>query len=53
MGTRKIEDIKPPCTHPGHKPPSYIYFEPGVYEHTCPNCGEVTTFRVEGHYMTA
>ena len=42
----KIKDIKPPCNHPEHNPPDNICLEPGVYEYTCPNCGEKTTFTV-------
>lgn len=44
--TVKFEDIPEPCMNPGHKPPSHRVFEPGVYEHTCPGCGKVTTFTV-------
>lgn len=35
-----------PCTHPEHAPPSMRVFEPGVYEHECPACGEKVTFEV-------
>lgn len=49
-GTRKIIDIKKPCSHPEHKPPSYYIFEPGVYEHICPECGKRNIFIVNGIY---
>lgn len=51
MTLRKIADLPQPCFHPEHNPPTMIVLEPGVYEHTCPNCGAVTTFRVERPYM--
>lgn len=31
------------CRHPDHNPPSMIVLDPGVYEHTCPKCGERQT----------
>ena len=45
-GLRKIADAKPPCLSPEHNPPSHISLPPGTYEHTCPACGETTTFEV-------
>lgn len=50
MPLRKIADIKPPCTHSEHNPPSMIVLSPGVYEHRCPNCGMTCTFTVAGNY---
>jgi hypothetical protein len=37
---------KKTCFHPEHDPPTMILLEPGLYEHTCPGCGRVTTFRI-------
>ena len=47
-GTRKIGDVGDLkiCFHTEHKPPSHQVFEPGIYEHICPGCGEVTRFHV-------
>lgn len=57
MPTRKIRDVDKPwdkkekvCLDLEHKPPTMQVFEPGVYEHTCPACGHVTTFTVAGVY---
>lgn len=50
-GTRKIADVPPrPCQYPEHNPPSLYVFDPGVYEHTCPQCGEKKVFRVDFIY---
>jgi hypothetical protein len=48
MPTRKIADtdVKHPCMHPEHNPPGHRVYESGVYEHTCPKCGEKQTFIV-------
>lgn len=58
MTTRKISDLPKPhdgwshkkrmCISPYHLPPSHRVFEPGVYEHTCPMCGNVIVFTVSG-----
>ena len=45
-GLRKIADATPPCTHPEHNPPSHMVYSPGVYEYTCPACGQVVIFTV-------
>jgi len=45
-GLKKIADAKPPCMSPNHKPPMHISLEPGVYEYTCPDCGETIRFEV-------
>jgi hypothetical protein len=52
MGTVKIADLKPQeiCRHPEHNPPTMIVLEPGVYEHTCPNCGNKITFTIYPNY---
>lgn len=42
----KIADVKRPCLHPEHNPPSMIVLAPGVYSHTCPGCGHVSNFTV-------
>lgn len=47
MPTRKIADLpEKGCTHREHFPPQWQVFEDGIYEHTCPGCGHVTTFTV-------
>lgn len=49
MPTRKIAEPNPwvrPCRNPEHNPPSMQVFTPGVYEHICPQCGNITTFIV-------
>ena len=47
MPTRKIRDLSPQetCTYSEHNPPLGIY-EPGVYEHTCPQCGLELEFTI-------
>lgn len=51
-GTRKIADVPPrPCQHPEHNPPGMCVFEPGVYEHTCPECKKKKIFTVNGIYL--
>lgn len=50
MPTRKIHDFSPShssCNHPEHNPPSMIVLPPGLYEHTCPRCGQKQTFTVK------
>lgn len=58
MPTKKVADIEPtggwygkradrPCFHREHNPPMHQVFPPGVYEHTCPACGKVQSFRVQ------
>lgn len=44
-GFRKIGDVPMPkrCTSPEHDPPGMIVLEPGIYEYTCPRCGETKT----------
>lgn len=42
----KKEKGPPPCPSRGHAPASHIVREPGIYEHTCDDCGEVTRFVV-------
>lgn len=46
MSIKKIKDAPRPCLHPEHKPPKHMVFQPGTYEHTCPGCGQKTTFTV-------
>lgn len=50
MPTRKIGDLRfvQPCRHPEHLPPTMRVWRPGVYEHTCPGCGNVIRFVVPG-----
>lgn len=42
MTIRKISgfDEPKPCYSSEHNFPSMIVLDPGVYEHTCPSCGE-------------
>lgn len=48
MPTVKIKDFdkEQVCQHPEHNPPTMMVFEPGEYEHTCPNCGKKQRFIV-------
>lgn len=49
MTIRKIADIDEKftcCKHPEHLPPAHIYLSNGVYEHTCPGCGNKTIFTI-------
>lgn len=48
MPTKKIADfpIGKKCLHPEHEPPTMRLFEPGIYEHICPKCGQKKTFTV-------
>lgn len=46
MPLRKIADLPQPCRNPDHDPPTMIVLEPGVYEHTCPGCGNKVVFTV-------
>lgn len=50
MPLRKIDEgpRQLSCTDPEHMPPSHMLLEPGLYEHTCPACGQVRLIRVEG-----
>lgn len=41
----EISDMKP-CRHPQHNPPMHIVLESGIYEYTCPQCGQKTRFNV-------
>ena len=51
-GTKKISGpSQTPCRHPGHNPPGMCVFEPGVYEHICPGCGNKIIFTVSGVYL--
>jgi hypothetical protein len=57
MPTKKIADLpdprgyytkpKPPCHDPSHNPPTHMVYEPGIWEHECPGCGEKRTFTVQ------
>ena len=46
MPTIKIAEPKPVCLSPEHNPPTHMVFEPGIYRHICPNCGESQEFTV-------
>ena len=51
MPIRKISDdvypiLDQPCLSPEHNPPTYVVYEPGTYEWTCPECTHKTIIRV-------
>lgn len=48
--TIKIGDIPRPCSDPSHFPPSHMVWPPGIYEHTCPGCGNKMQFTTHGTY---
>lgn len=37
-----------PCTNPDHKAPDKSTLTQGLWVHTCPKCGWVTTIHVKG-----
>ena len=37
-----------PCRHPDHEPAKMVVRPPGLYEHSCPGCGALTYFTVDG-----
>lgn len=39
------------CKHPEHEPPKFISLKPGVYEHTCPGCGQKKMISIRGFTM--
>jgi len=48
MPTKKIADLpsRDTCLDRDHVPPSHMIFKTGIYEHTCPSCGTMTTFTI-------
>ena len=50
MPTKRIGDVDKfpsnPCVNPEHNPPGHMVFPNGVYEHTCPGCGNKIIFTV-------
>lgn len=46
MPTKKIGDLPVPCWHQDHDPARHVVLEDGIYEHTCPSCGESQRFEV-------
>jgi hypothetical protein len=52
MPLKKIADIPKPCLSSEHNPPSSMVYDPGVYEWTCPSCGNIITFTVNGFYCS-
>lgn len=50
MPLKKLDDDKTwnrkMCRSPEHKPPSMMVYPPGLWEWTCPACGEKTVFSV-------
>lgn len=55
MPTKKIADLPSRfvCRHPEHNPPGHCVFPPGVYEHTCPGCGDTQQFTVDKPMLSA
>lgn len=51
MNTRKISDLPEMCRHPEHNPPTHMVYEPGVWEHICPSCGNRIVFTVSSVVM--
>jgi hypothetical protein len=57
MPTKKITDTQwinnkqRQCRDPDHNPPNHMVYEPGVYEHICPACGQKQTFHIEGFIL--
>lgn len=52
MTLKKISDhIR--CMNPEHDPPMHIVLSPGVWEHTCPGCGQTTVFHVDAPMWTS
>lgn len=49
MPLRKLGDLHnhQTCRHPDHDPPTMIVLPDGIYEHTCPGCGQKTTFTIQ------
>ena len=47
LNIRKIADLPEVCMDDEHEPPRYMVLQPGIYEHTCPACGEVQRFTVQ------
>jgi hypothetical protein len=52
MPFKKVEDERSwktaRCRHPEHNPPSMIVLPHGLWEWTCPGCGQVQHIHVEG-----
>lgn len=46
-GLKRIGEAKQPCISPEHNPPMHIVLPAGIYEYTCPSCGEKQTFEVQ------
>lgn len=58
MPTRRLGDapkyVSPySCKHPEHDPPDHRDLAAGFYEHTCPACGHLVQFVVNGVPMVA
>lgn len=47
-GLVRLGDIYGQCRHPEHNPPCHIYLNDGNYQYTCPSCGHIQTFTVQG-----
>jgi len=45
-GTRRVSDTVVVCNSPDHLLPSFMVYEPGVWEHVCPVCRCVMVFVV-------
>jgi len=46
----KISEPEKHCLSSEHEPATMKYRKPGVYKHTCPDCGEETIFTVPQIY---
>lgn len=48
LNTKKIANLpkNETCRDREHNPPNMIVYEDGVYEHTCPSCGNKIIFTV-------
>lgn len=40
-GDPKYPQYKKICRNPSHNPPMHIVLKPGIYEYSCPACGEI------------
>ncbi len=49
MPTKKVRDLPQTvrCADQDHEPSSLKLYADGVYEHTCPTCGNVERFTVK------
>jgi phage FluMu protein Com len=54
MATRKIKEFdtwnSAICRDRQHNPPGMRVYEPGLWEHECPSCGQITSFVIKPLY---